>query len=185
MFEQRNLAGSGRRVLVLEAAQRPGGAARTRHFAEGFSVSAGAQFLTMLHPEIRRDLRLESHGLAYAAHGLKTVSLSPDGEHVTLSGPRAEGASLSVEDRSEYAIFHQQMLRKAEQAMDSVPLEEREVGGVAVRLTRPQVQHLKKRLYELRQEILQLDGAGDGEQAVHHFAFQLFPLTTWPEGDEA
>lgn len=79
--------------------------------------------------------------------------------------------------------FHQQMLHRAEEAMDNVPLDEREVGGVAVRLTRPQVQHLKRRLYELRQEVLQLDGAGGGEQAVYHFAFQLFPVTQWPESE--
>ncbi len=77
--------------------------------------------------------------------------------------------------------FHQQMLHRAEEAMDNVPLDEREVGGVAVRLTNPQLQHLKKRLYELRQEVLQLDGTGEGPQAVYHFAFQLFPVTQWPE----
>ncbi len=79
--------------------------------------------------------------------------------------------------------FHQQMLRRAEEAMDSMPLEDREVGGVTLRLSRPQVDHLRKRMYEIRQEILQLDGTGDGAQAVHHFAFQLFPVTDWPPGD--
>lgn len=78
--------------------------------------------------------------------------------------------------------FHQQMLRRAEEAMDSMPLEEREVGGVTLRLTKPQVDHLKKRMYEVQQEILQLDGTDEGAQAVHHFAFQLFPVTQWPEG---
>ncbi len=79
--------------------------------------------------------------------------------------------------------FHQQMLRRAEEAMDAMPLEEREVGGVTLRLTRPQVAHLRRRMYEIRQEILQLDGTGDGPEAVHHFAFQLFPVTDWPSGD--
>ena len=79
--------------------------------------------------------------------------------------------------------FHQQMLLRAEEAMDSMDLEEREVGGVTLRLTKPQVDHLKKRMYEIRQEILQLDGTGAGDQAVHHFAFQLFPVTRWPDGD--
>ena len=36
---------------------------------------------------------------------------------------------------------------------------------------------LKARLYELRQEILQFDGVGEGPEAVYQFAFQLFPLT--------
>ena len=77
--------------------------------------------------------------------------------------------------------FHQQMLRRAEAAMDSVALDEREVGGVTLRLTAPQVRHLKRRLFEVRQEVLQLDGADDGAEAVHHFAVQLFPVSRWAE----
>jgi uncharacterized protein (TIGR02147 family) len=75
--------------------------------------------------------------------------------------------------------FHQQMLRRAEEAMDEVPVGEREVGGVTVRLTQPQVELLRRRMFEVRQEVLQLDGADEGAQAVHHFAFQLFPVTDW------
>ena len=78
--------------------------------------------------------------------------------------------------------FHQQMLRRAEEAMDSMDLSEREVGGVTLRLSKPQVAHLRKRMYEIRQEILQLDGTGEGAHAVHHFAFQLFPVTNWTDG---
>jgi uncharacterized protein (TIGR02147 family) len=73
--------------------------------------------------------------------------------------------------------FHQQMLHRAEAAMDQVPLEEREVGGVTLRLTAPQFRYMKQRMFELRQEVLQLDGAGAGPEAVYHFAFQLFPVT--------
>ena len=73
--------------------------------------------------------------------------------------------------------FHQQMLRRAEEAMDQVPLDEREVGGVTLRLTAPQYRYMKQRMFELRQEVLQLDGAGAGPEAVYHFAFQLFPVT--------
>jgi len=79
--------------------------------------------------------------------------------------------------------FHQQMLRRAEAAMDEVPLAEREVGGVTLRLTQAQVRHLKRRLYEVRQEVLRLDGTGGGPEAVHHLAFQLFPVTQWPHDD--
>jgi uncharacterized protein (TIGR02147 family) len=75
--------------------------------------------------------------------------------------------------------FHQQMLEHAGTAMDEVPIDEREVGGVTVRLTATQVDHLKRRLYEIRQEVLQLeDSASSSEpEAVYHFALQLFPVT--------
>ena len=79
--------------------------------------------------------------------------------------------------------FHQQMLHRAEEAMDAVDLADRDVGGVTVRLTRTQVRALKRRMYEVRQSILQMDGADDDDQAVHHFAFQLFPVSHWPSAE--
>ena len=73
--------------------------------------------------------------------------------------------------------FHRDMLQHATAALESVPLHQREVGGVTLRLTEAQMQTLKQRLYEVRQEILAHDGAGTGPEAVYHFSFQLFPLS--------
>jgi len=73
--------------------------------------------------------------------------------------------------------FHREMLFRASTALDEVPLEEREVGGITVRLTMEQVNWLKERLREIRQEILQQDGTGKGPEAIYHFAFQLFPVS--------
>ena len=48
-----------------------GGAAVTREFAPGFRVSAGAHLLHLMPADLLRELRLESHGLEWAAqaHG--------------------------------------------------------------------------------------------------------------------
>ena len=46
------LAKAGRKVLILEANEGVGGAAITREFADGFSVSACAHLLHLLHPQI-------------------------------------------------------------------------------------------------------------------------------------
>jgi len=73
--------------------------------------------------------------------------------------------------------FHREMLYRAAAALDEVPLEEREVGGVTVRLGKEQVQLLKRRLFEIRQEVLGLEGKGEGKEAVYHYAFQLFPVS--------
>ncbi len=105
---------------------------------------------------------------------LGLLTRRPDGtlqqaEALLSTGPQLRLLSLRR--------FHQQMLHRAEAAMDQVALDEREVGGVTLRLTAPQVRYMKQRMFELRQEVLQLDGAGDGPEAVYHFAFQLFPLT--------
>jgi len=74
--------------------------------------------------------------------------------------------------------FHHDMMALGSAALDDVPKYEREVGGVTFRLSPAQLRRLKDRLYDLRQELLQLDGADDDNpHAVYHFGFQLVPLT--------
>ncbi|MGH8245968.1 MAG: phytoene desaturase family protein, partial [Gammaproteobacteria bacterium] len=107
------LAKAGRKVIVLEAAERIGGAAVTREFAAGFSVSACAHLLYMLHSGIVSELELERHGLELAARNLSTVALSPQGRHVTLSPRRVEGDELSATDRSGYPAFMNRLRRFA------------------------------------------------------------------------
>src|SRR5262245_7027228 len=92
------LGKSGRKVLVIEAANELGGAARTEEFAPGFRVSL-AHMLNRLHPEVIKALDLEKHGLVLSQAALApSVALSADGKPLTLSGAygeRLEGASGS------------------------------------------------------------------------------------------
>ncbi len=99
------LARAGRRVLVLEAGSAPGGCAATHEFAPGFSVSACAQWLYQLHPQVMRDLRLESHGLKWLARDLASIALAEDGQHVTRRGDRLEG--VAPEDAAAFGDFQQ------------------------------------------------------------------------------
>jgi phytoene dehydrogenase-like protein len=105
------LARSGRKVLVVEAAATPGGAAATREFAAGYKVSSGAHLLTQLNPKVASDLSLERHGLSLAASNLKTVALAEDGNHISFDG--AELSGVSAQDQSAYTAFYQQNLKFA------------------------------------------------------------------------
>jgi phytoene dehydrogenase-like protein len=106
------LARSGRSVLVLEAAALVGGAAVTREFAPGFRVSAGAHLVHLMPADLIRELRLESHGLEWAARSMSTTALLPDGASLTL-GESGAGQRLSPADSQAYAQYTARMRRFA------------------------------------------------------------------------
>ena len=103
------LAKAGRKVLVLEANERVGGAATTREFADGYSVSACAHLLYQLQPKVRKELGLSPK---LASDTMQTVVLSEDGKHVRYSGGEVSG--VSDRDVSSYRLFHRQMTRFAD-----------------------------------------------------------------------
>ena len=107
------LARAGRRVTVLEAAARVGGAAVTREFTPGFRVSAAAHFLHLLDPVVSRDLRLHAHGLSLARNGLRTVALSESGTPLVLDGAEVVAGQLSPEDRTALREYERRMRRFA------------------------------------------------------------------------
>jgi len=105
------LAKAGRKVLVVEANEKPGGGAATREFAEGYSVSACAHWLTQLNPDVQKDLALDRHGLTLAARDLDSIGLAADGQHVTVKGNSVDGPALSAEDKAAYQEFHRMTLK--------------------------------------------------------------------------
>ncbi len=107
------LAKAGHKVLLLERNERVGGAAITREFADGFSVSACAQWLYQFNPTVQADLNLAQHGLQLAARDLDTIALAADGNHVTLSSTTVHGTSVSQQDQLAYSSFTQQMQKFA------------------------------------------------------------------------
>ena len=103
------LAQSGKQVLLLEANDQVGGAAVTRDFADGYSVSACAHLLYNLQPSVRKDLKLNP---ALASEDMTTIALDDDGEHVRIKGGTVTGAKDG--DDVTYKAFHKRMTRFAD-----------------------------------------------------------------------
>jgi phytoene dehydrogenase-like protein len=103
------LAKAGKKVLVLEALQQVGGAAVTREFADGYSVSACAHLLYQLQPQVRKDLGLK---FELVSDQIGTVALAPDGKHLRMNGKSVSGTS--EEDAVSYRDFHRRMTRFAD-----------------------------------------------------------------------
>ncbi|MBX3504936.1 MAG: NAD(P)/FAD-dependent oxidoreductase [Parvibaculum sp.] len=101
------LARAGRRVLVLEARDAPGGASATSEIVPGYAAPAVAHLVDAFPKRIERALKLAKHGLRYAARDIPTVALDPDGGHVLL--PR---------NRREFSRFAKRLPRDAEAYRD-------------------------------------------------------------------
>jgi phytoene dehydrogenase-like protein len=78
------LARAGRRVLVLEARDRVGGAAVTEELAPGVLAPTLAHTVGRLRPSIARELDLARHGLSLVAPEVRVFAPQPGGRAVTL-----------------------------------------------------------------------------------------------------
>ncbi len=100
------LAKAGKNVLVLEANAQVGGAAVTREFADGYSVSACAHLLYQLQPEVRKELKLAPET---SGKNMATIALSESGEHIRLLADAVTG--VSQQDADNYRDFRRRMTR--------------------------------------------------------------------------
>ena len=80
------LAQAKRRVVVVEALDRLGGACKTIELVAGHRISAFTHLLGPLDTSVMKALRLQKFGLQFTAKNIATVALSPDGRHIHLDG---------------------------------------------------------------------------------------------------
>ncbi|MGV8996438.1 MAG: phytoene desaturase family protein [Parvibaculaceae bacterium] len=102
------LAKAGRRVLLLEASSRLGGALTTGEVSPDYRVSTAAHLLDALPRHIEKDLKLAKHGLRYARRNLQTIVLDHGHNHITLSTKRVDLDILrrhSAADAAAYPDF--------------------------------------------------------------------------------
>lgn len=103
------LARDGRKVLVVEANDSLGGASMTSQFSDNFSVSSCAHWLFQLNPDVASDMGINGSGLELAARDLSTIALAEDGNHLTITVDKLEGAGISAEDQRAFAAFNKQI----------------------------------------------------------------------------
>lgn len=106
------LQASGRKVLVLETNDKPGGAACGWEFTPGFRTPGLAHLVNMLDPRVETGMALARHGLGYSTPSLTSTALAANGGHLILEG--AYGARLTGDlgdaDRAAWAALREQLL---------------------------------------------------------------------------
>jgi len=105
------LAGRGQRVLVLEAADAPGGLAANREFHPGFHVSV-AHSVGHFPQKIANDLNLAAHGFGAASSAIPKVGLSHDANHAVITEGGLSGAG--ADDNAAYQDYMRLMRRFAD-----------------------------------------------------------------------
>src|SRR5215208_8253862 len=121
------LAKAGKRVLVLEKRERVGGAAVSEQVYPGFTFSVFSYVVSLLRPEIIRDLDLPRHGL----HILpleSTLTPLPDGDYLAQWSDHdqnrrelARHSSRDAEAYDEFGLLLHRMARAVKPLLKMAP----------------------------------------------------------------
>ena len=110
------LAKAGKKVLVLERRHVLGGAAVTEEIYPGFKYSVCSYVVSLLRPEVIRDLELPKYDLEIIPLD-STLTPMPDGNYLFRCGDHArtrrEIARHSVPDAEAYEVYGQLMVQMA------------------------------------------------------------------------
>src|SRR6478672_9600464 len=110
------LAKAGKKVLVLERRHVLGGAAVTEEIYAGFKYSVCSYVVSLLRPEVIRELDLPNHDLEIIPLD-STFTPMPNGDYLFRSGDHArtrrEIARHSVPDAEAYEEYGQLMVQIA------------------------------------------------------------------------
>ncbi|NGY06749.1 phytoene desaturase family protein [Solimonas terrae] len=124
------LARAGRKVLVLERRGIVGGAAVSEEIAPGYRASTASYLISLLLPDIERELELARHGYKVLPRNPSSFTPLPDGRSL-LMGPdaelnRREIAKFSTRDAEAYPRYEAWLTRIAEAlepALEDIPPE--------------------------------------------------------------
>jgi phytoene dehydrogenase-like protein len=126
------LGKAGLRTLVLERRPIVGGAAVTEEFHPGYRNSIASYVLSLLRPEIIRDLDLKRHGLSLIPFR-GALDILGDGRTLLFTGDdahdRAEVARFSNRDYEAMGALRQRLERVGAVVRDQLLREPPNVGG--------------------------------------------------------
>jgi phytoene dehydrogenase-like protein len=107
---------AGRRVMVVEAADKPGGAASARGVLGPGTASAMAHLVNKFDPRVEAGMRLADHGLTWLTTALATTAVSATGRHLVLQGTAGEilSGDVSPQDRAAWSSLREDVMRYAQ-----------------------------------------------------------------------
>ncbi len=109
------LARRGRKVLVLERRGVVGGAAVTEEFHPGFRNSMAAYTVSLLAPDVIRDMELARHGLTCVLRKASNFLPTEDGRYLLTgrgaAADHAEIAKFSARDADAYVRYGERLDR--------------------------------------------------------------------------
>jgi phytoene dehydrogenase-like protein len=136
------LARAGRKVLVLERRHLVGGAAVTEEIFPGFKYSVCSYVVSLLRPEIIRDLSLAKHGLEILPLD-GTFTPMPDGNHLWRVNDHAKTfraiarhSRVDAEAYDEYGRAMVEMARFAKPLLAATPPDPFAPGLAGIRTLR-------------------------------------------------
>jgi phytoene dehydrogenase-like protein len=112
------LAAAGLKVRAVERRAIEGGAAVTEEFHPGFRNSTASYTVSLLNPQVIRDLRLTEHGLRVVERPFSNFVPLPDGRALRFGGDvdaaRTEVARFSARDAERLPAFYARLDRLAD-----------------------------------------------------------------------
>jgi phytoene dehydrogenase-like protein len=127
------LAAAGLKVRVLERRAVVGGAAVTEEFHPGFRNSTASYTVSLLNPQVIRDLRLAEHGLRIIERPLANFLPLSDGNYLKVGGSlaatQAEVARFSAADAARLPAYYAMLERVADVLRDLALETPPNVGG--------------------------------------------------------
>ena len=125
-----DLAAAGQRVRVLERRSVVGGACVTEELAPGFHASTASYVVSLLDPQIVRDLRLAEHGYQVLARQPSSFTPWPDGRALILGADpqrnQQQISQFSAADAAAWPRYEAWLTRVAEvlePLMQQAPLD--------------------------------------------------------------